>query len=685
MKRILIAAVTIILVHVANAQWTQCPIYGGKINALAVKDSNVFAGTLNGIFLSDNYAYNWDSINIGLPSYKNIYTIAVRGNEIYAGLANFGMYKSINNGATWMSISTGLPLNNYTPWSIHFVGNDIFIASPNSNGGIYMSDDNGNTWSNVNNNITDSSICCLVSNSSGIYAGSMDGGGIFKTTDNGASWNSSNTGLPTGWFSVNALVVKDTTVYAGIQTPISNSIYKSSNGGLTWTFCSNISSYITELSVCGNKIFMGTENGVYYSTDGQNWLPVNTGLTNKYIKSFAVNGLDIFTGTMGGVFLLTESSTSWTPVNNGINTFSFNAIDNINNHLFAGERNTGIYYTGDHGNTWEAKNNGLSDLQIVSMETNGISVYTGTYYGVYKTNDNGNNWSVINNIGLPYGYAARKIIAKGSNIFIATSLGIYKSLDNGATWSIANTGLPSTSVLSIAIDSNGNVYATINDVGVFLSSDNGANWVNISNGFPGMIYTSCITTSDSYILTGLEGYNPPVVYSDNNGISWQVGNNGLFGHTVNTLETIGNCVFAGVSDGLFFTKNNGLDWINMSDNLPLNSVISIGRDDSCIYAGVEGQGIWKRTLSDFAIDFTENTVINLSATVEIYPNPATTNLYLNNPENLEVKILNLQGQTVSTKTISSNGNIDISGLSNGVYMVQINTKNGILYRKFVKQ
>ena len=74
--------------------------------------------------------------------------------------------------------------------------------------------------------------------------------------------------------------------------------------------------------------------------------------------------------------------------------------------------------------------------------------------------------------------------------------------------------------------------------------------------------------------------------------------------------------------------------------------------------------------------------INLS----IYPNPVINKLTIENKE-LEINsisILNTSGKVV--KTITENNNmIDVSNLTNGMYLLQISTDNGLVSTKFIKE
>ncbi len=64
--------------------------------------------------------------------------------------------------------------------------------------------------------------------------------------------------------------------------------------------------------------------------------------------------------------------------------------------------------------------------------------------------------------------------------------------------------------------------------------------------------------------------------------------------------------------------------------------------------------------------------------IRLYPNPATSVLHVNAPVKVNVSILNLQGQVVVHQDNANT--IDISNLSNGVYMIQVYDAENILLK-----
>ena len=76
--------------------------------------------------------------------------------------------------------------------------------------------------------------------------------------------------------------------------------------------------------------------------------------------------------------------------------------------------------------------------------------------------------------------------------------------------------------------------------------------------------------------------------------------------------------------------------------------------------------------------------------IEIYPNPVTNALTLeikdNKPLNAKMEIKDVLGQLVySSKIVSSKTNIDITTYPKGVYFVELQSQEGILRRKLVKE
>ena len=70
----------------------------------------------------------------------------------------------------------------------------------------------------------------------------------------------------------------------------------------------------------------------------------------------------------------------------------------------------------------------------------------------------------------------------------------------------------------------------------------------------------------------------------------------------------------------------------------------------------------------------------------IYPNPVRSLLNIGGDYHLvkSVTVLNLNGVPVIRKTLNGNSQLDMSMLSNGAYIVALETEKGFVYRKVLK-
>lgn len=96
-----------------GAVWNPVVTSNTTIKAFAVTpaqggDINIFAGTLDGVFLSTDKGAKWTTINNGL-SYTNVNGLARSGNTIFAATENGGVFMTNNDGTLWSDINTGLP------------------------------------------------------------------------------------------------------------------------------------------------------------------------------------------------------------------------------------------------------------------------------------------------------------------------------------------------------------------------------------------------------------------------------------------------------------------------------------------------------------------------------------------------------------------------------------------------
>lgn len=73
-------------------------------------------------------------------------------------------------------------------------------------------------------------------------------------------------------------------------------------------------------------------------------------------------------------------------------------------------------------------------------------------------------------------------------------------------------------------------------------------------------------------------------------------------------------------------------------------------------------------------------------TFDVYPNPALQNLIIETQAKGTIEILSIEGRTIKTMNCSDTKlSIDVSNYAAGVYLVKINSGNGVSVKKFIKQ
>jgi hypothetical protein len=289
--------------------------------------SLIFVLNLHCTLLIDNCVCQWVQKSNGMGTNKFVWSIAVSGNNIFAG-TNTGVYLSTNNGEFWSLTS----LNNQSGNILLINGNNIYTGTGQ---GVFLSTNNGQNWTHLglNNNVW-----ALAINGSNIFAGTNEFG-VYRSTDNGANWT--QTSLNNKWIS--SLVISGNNIFAGDLT--SCSVFRSTNNGDNWTqipLGGSATDVVSCLAVNGNNFFAGTDNGgVFRSTNyGLNWALTN--LMDVSIMSLTTNGIYIFAGAAiwtlshGGVFLSSDNGESWILKKQGMSNGSVWSLATTSQYIFAG-------------------------------------------------------------------------------------------------------------------------------------------------------------------------------------------------------------------------------------------------------------------------------------------------------------------------------------------------------------
>lgn len=162
---------------------------------------------------------------------------------------------------------------------------------------------------------------------------------------------------------------------------------------------------------------------------------------------------------------------------------------------------------------------------------------------------------------------------------------------------------------------------------------------------------------------------------------------------VPTANPIGDSVLVVFSG----TCAGPLNPLGCNDDNPLGGLYSIVTLTGQAPLSVVYVGVWKygttapnATTNAFRIAAYDASLATTNfdgSNFVAYPNPVKDILTISNAQNIDnVQVINLLGQEVLTKTMNSNeGQIDMSGLSQGAYLVRVTSENKVKTIKVIKE
>ena len=595
---------------------------GGDFRCLAKIGTDIYAGSqYGGVFRSTNNGDSWAPLLNGLPAGVSVTSFMNNGAKLFAGtsywsLEGEGIYRSDDNGMTWMQKNEGIQVNSTPSFSdlsiTSLAKTSSYVYASTQQNGIYKSANDGDNWQKVFEEYnSDSSafrqIYAICSIGDILIAGGTTGlqeGGIFRSLDQGLTWELITTGFPSGSI-VYQLLSSGVDLYART----SHGLFWSPSNGDYWIAISSGISTPTgagsgAISAEGTVLFAATYDGnegpkTYKSTNrGTTWTNIPA-MNSYYVMTLLNIGSNVFAGNIGnygmssnggGVVRSTDGGTNWSQASIGLSGLNCMAIISNGTDVFAGTRyNSGIYKSGNNGANWSKSllPGTTSNNSILSMLSTASVIYAGVNTsGVYKSIDNGQNWTATAAIPKP-------IYALGANatyLFAGTSNdGMRRSSDGGTTWATINTGLTTISQKSIrAIAVNGSKIYIGTSNGVFRSINDGTNWT-AANSSPGNTSVKSLVVKGDTIVAGR-------LRSFNNGVTWTVLS--AAPSIINALLLDGSTIYSGGTAGVHVSTDWGETWNNLNTTFPLiPEVYSLYILDNKLYAGTYGQAVWTYDLA----------------------------------------------------------------------------------------
>lgn len=516
------------------------PSRAGDILIHPTNNQILWCATNNGIYKTTNAGISWTQVQTGDFAQGNIRLKPSDPSTVYA-VSNNRFYKSTNEGNSFTQINTGLPANSsrllldVTPADANY----IYILSANGSGdmqGIYRSTNGGTNWTKTSSNET--SVI----------------GDVFES--------------PQAWYDL-ALAVSTTNadeIYTGCLN-----VWKSTDGGVSVTKMNNWSS------------------------------PSAPSYTHADIHYLGFHGNRLFCGSDGGIYVSSNGGTNFTDLTAGVQISQFYKIavskQSAANMVGGLQDNGGHAYSGGQ---W--KNYYGADGMDTAINPNNPNQYYGfIQFGgsMYISNNAGNGTS--GSVASPgvEGNWVTPLTANSAGGLFAGYNNLFK-LVSGAWVQQNTTPIGSGNIELISVDpSNDNTMYVANGSGLYKSTDLGVTFTNVYSASSAITSIEVHSSDSSIVYLTTSGVGGQVLKSTNGGTTFTNFSTGLPSIGKNIIVHQGrntdNPLYLGTDLGVFYRDDSMTSWQPFDINLPNVSVtdLEVNLEDAKLVAATYGRGIWQ--------------------------------------------------------------------------------------------
>lgn len=551
---------------------------GGWIQSLLASRGGVdelFVGCdVGGFYRSTDAGESYTIHNQGLEDYfvEGIVQHPFDPQILYLGCMS-GVYKSADRGQSWQWLRNGFPPIERYRWSAPIGALSIDPENPDTlyagigsprhqkwgTGTIYKTTDGGGTWSRINaagslpEDALVSSIAIDPRQTSRLLIATQRG--VLRSEDGGVNWQANNTGLPHQAVRRLALCpAQPDIVYltlsslAGVE-PWQGGVYRSTDGGTTWTACNNglsqtvgpksgsinLTSWYECLAVHPQDpeiVYVGGEgwvNAALYQTldGGEHWVSVTdrkpggnfpSGWITMWgptIKCLTMSPLDpntLYFGTSGMVYRTRNAGGSWEPVysrqlpdgriqGTGLEVTCLHNIipdPTVPDRVFFGFYDIGLMRSDDAGQTYRR---GVEGITPHAMSNSCFDL-------AFDPAVPDQLWGAFGQWGANQGVLAT-------------------SLDGGLSWTMlsAESGLPNARCRHL-IRQGKELFAALDEQGVYASRDLGISWQASNQGLATTAIQAFVAVpgvADAFVcVLGSKGKELGGVYRSDDGCrSWR--------------------------------------------------------------------------------------------------------------------------------------------------------------------
>jgi len=508
------------------------------------------------------------------------------GQIIYICGIDSNLYKSTDYGVTFTMLTGGYA-NQYDSIVCSSDGNYVFTMASMAGSPVIVSSDGGSTW-NLNGGMSVywSSVCCS-SNAQYVYATGVDTNTnaqvLYKSSDHGSTW-SHLTSLQINPLTTLNSIACDSTGQNVVIAAGYDGIYRSTNYGASWSVINSGAFGVNWIRIAsdasGTNLIASenSNNSIYNSSDsGLTWTAEYMGLSQPNMVAIDSSGTYRLCGFNGGITVINQFASSvtssWVLRNDYyFTTIKMSLIGQSNQYMIAVKYNPEAYnqvsVSNNGGVSWTSSfpPDGGNTTGVACSFKGDIMYYVSDIGFVYQSTDYGNSFTLISEIGGSLTGIACD--STGTNVYITDTSGDFlQSANSGATFNqtyntYSNYG---GSMVHLVCSQNGQ-YA-------FSTNSNNPTEYYVFNNFG----TNLVTMGQ--ILDS--GSNPQYI-------------------TSLACSGTGQFIYAGTLNGLYVSTDYGSTWniTSMTNNISFVAMDQLGNrllvivDNQSVYQSLDAGVTW---------------------------------------------------------------------------------------------
>ncbi|MDP3974841.1 MAG: YCF48-related protein [Candidatus Jorgensenbacteria bacterium] len=433
---------------------------------------------------------------------------------------------------------------------------------------------------------TDSNTLYFVSDSPSVSGGD-ELEYLLRTVNGGTNWTTvaTSTRSPNPYFvySFSVDVNTTTTLYTtdGSGWSVNYTFRKSTNSGATWSKVGDIGTStvvgedlafpIVQATSDANTFYLMARNNIYRSTDGgATWTRKDSGLSNltaSYLTALptASSTLFVITSDPARLYKTTDSGATWQELAvSSLRGLTADKVFATSSNVYlkctsCGTLGTGVLRSTDGGTSWTV----ATSTSAVALEYSPIN---DTLYAIFtvdklqKSTDGGTTWTVVGT--LPGTLFTNILVSQANTNYIylwykGGTNQLLRSTDGGASWSGTLTAGNTISDLAVSSASSTVLYAAVGATGLQKSTNGGTSWTTLG-GWP--------TSTPNIVSVNVDPLNSNAIYASSYG------------------------------QGVFVSTNAGGIWNTLNTNLGnlfINKLAVNPQDTSIIWGATGGSSVWQ--------------------------------------------------------------------------------------------